>query len=98
MILVAEQKVFTYYSQEWYHVHVLLLFCLIFRLINSGYGFLSFLDPFDCAQALREKNGKYLGQRPMKLTKSTWKDRDIREVKKKEKKKKQMLQSLGYDT
>lgn len=33
----------------------------------------------------------------MKLTKSTWKDRDIKEVKKKEKKKKKMLQSMGYD-
>lgn len=28
-------------------------------------------------------NGKYLGTRPMKITKSSWKDRDIKEVKKK---------------
>lgn len=30
---------------------------------SKGYGFVSFLDPFDCAKALREKNGKYLGNR-----------------------------------
>lgn len=28
-----------------------------------GYGFVSFLDPMDCAKALREMNGKYLGSR-----------------------------------
>jgi RNA recognition motif-containing protein len=30
---------------------------------TKGYGFVSFLDPFDCAKAIREKNGKYLGYR-----------------------------------
>jgi hypothetical protein len=30
---------------------------------SRGYGFVSFLDPFDCAKALREQNGKYLGNR-----------------------------------
>jgi RNA recognition motif-containing protein len=28
-----------------------------------GYGFVSFLDPMDCAKAIREMNGKYLGSR-----------------------------------
>lgn len=28
-----------------------------------GYGFVSFLDPMDCAKAIREMNGKYLGGR-----------------------------------
>ncbi len=47
---------------------------------SKGFGFLSFLDGFDMMKALREQNGKYLGNRPMKLQKSTWKDRDIKEV------------------
>jgi RNA recognition motif-containing protein len=28
-----------------------------------GFGFVSFLDPMDCAKAIREMNGKYLGSR-----------------------------------
>jgi hypothetical protein len=49
----------------------------------------------DCAKAIREMNGKYLGTRPMKISKSTWKDRDIQEVKKKDHKKRKMQESLG---
>jgi hypothetical protein len=87
-----------------------------------GYGFVSFIDPMDCAKALREQNGKYLGNtfylfiylkqkynnfilisisllllgtRPMKITKSDWKTRDLKEVKKKEKNKRKMQESLG---
>ena len=67
---------------------------------------MSFLDPMDCAKAIREMNGKYIGtrlgyhcmdfiycislriffaffvlfHRPMKIRKSTWKDRDLKEV------------------
>eukprot|EP01084_Bolivina_argentea_P302151 521490_1 len=55
---------------------------------SKGFGFVSFLDGFDMMKALREQNGKYLGNRPIKLQKSTWKDRDIKEVRKREKKKK----------
>lgn len=61
----------------------------------KGYGFVSFLDPMDCAKAIREMNGKYLGPRPMKVTKSTWNERDIKEANKKDKKKRKMYQSLG---
>lgn len=45
-----------------------------------GFGFVSFLDPMDCAKAIREQNGKYLASRPMKITKSSWKERDLKEV------------------
>lgn len=34
----------------------------------------------DMLKALREQNGKYLGNRPMKISKSTWKERDVKEV------------------
>jgi hypothetical protein len=47
--------------------------------------------------ALREMNLKYIGSRPVKLRKSDWKDRNVNEVKKKEKKKHKMLASLGIE-
>lgn len=59
---------------------------------SKGYGFLSFKDPNDFAKAMREMNGKYVGNRPIKLRKSTWKDRNIEIAKKKQKEKKR----LGY--
>merc|ERR1719507_1971948 len=31
---------------------------------SKGYAFISFMDPFDCAKALREMSGKYIGNRP----------------------------------
>lgn len=62
---------------------------------SKGYGFVSFLDPMDCAKAIREMDGKYCGSRPMKITKSTWKDREIKEVRKKETKKRKMIEALG---
>uniref|UniRef100_K3WS76 RRM domain-containing protein n=1 Tax=Globisporangium ultimum (strain ATCC 200006 / CBS 805.95 / DAOM BR144) TaxID=431595 RepID=K3WS76_GLOUD len=58
---------------------------------SRGYGFVSFTDPFDCAKALREMNGKYIGNRPVKLTKSKWEDRNIDVAKKKMKRKNRHL-------
>eukprot|EP00644_Phytophthora_capsici_P004889 jgi/Phyca11/538054/estExt2_Genewise1Plus.C_PHYCAscaffold_10264 len=55
---------------------------------SRGYGFVSFGDPFDCAKALREMNGKYIGNRPVKLSKSKWQDRNIDVAKKKIRKRK----------
>ncbi|KAL3678332.1 hypothetical protein R1sor_021288 [Riccia sorocarpa] len=42
---------------------------------TKGYGFVSFANPSDLAAALKEMNGKYVGNRPIKLRKSTWKER-----------------------
>ncbi|KAL5711894.1 hypothetical protein ACHQM5_014121 [Ranunculus cassubicifolius] len=42
---------------------------------TRGYGFVSFATPADLAAALKEMNGKYVGNRPIKLRKSTWKER-----------------------
>ncbi|RKO89196.1 hypothetical protein BDK51DRAFT_2938, partial [Blyttiomyces helicus] len=44
---------------------------------SKGYGFVSFKDPKDFVRALKEMNGKYVGNRPIKLRKSTWKDRTV---------------------
>lgn len=42
---------------------------------TKGYGFVSFLDPFDATTALREMQGCYVGNRPIKLRKSKWSTR-----------------------
>lgn len=57
---------------------------------TRGYGFVSFRDPQDFARAMREMNGKYVGNRPIKLRKSNWKDRNIDIVRRKEKEKKRL--------
>ncbi|XP_030511567.1 RNA-binding protein 42 [Rhodamnia argentea] len=42
---------------------------------TKGYGFVSFANTTDLAAALKEMNGKYVGNRPIKLRKSNWKER-----------------------
>jgi RNA recognition motif-containing protein len=42
---------------------------------SRGFGFISFSDPEDFVKAVREMNNQYVGNRPIKLRKSTWKDR-----------------------
>ena len=44
-------------------------------LCSTGYGFVSFSDAVEGAKALREMNGKYIGNRPCKLQKSSWEER-----------------------
>ncbi|KAF9086666.1 hypothetical protein BGX27_003143 [Mortierella sp. AM989] len=44
---------------------------------TKGYGFISFSEPEDFARAWKEMNGKYVGNRPIKLRKSQWKDRNV---------------------
>jgi len=51
-----------------------------------------FSDPEDFIRAMREMNGKYVGNRPIKLRKSNWQDRQVEVVKKKNKEKRK----LGY--
>ncbi|CAM9943175.1 unnamed protein product [Heterosigma akashiwo] len=46
-------------------------------------------------KALREMDGKYVGNRPVKLKKSKWQERNLKEVKKKDKKKKKFEKQLG---
>ncbi|KAF9604789.1 hypothetical protein IFM89_010330 [Coptis chinensis] len=42
---------------------------------TKGYGFVSFSSPDDLAAAVKEMNGKFVGNRPIKLNKSTWRER-----------------------
>lgn len=62
---------------------------------GKGFGFVSFMDPFDAAKAMREMTGKYIGNRPIKLTKSSWKELEIGEVRKDHKKEKKRKAALG---
>ncbi|KAL8159667.1 hypothetical protein V2J09_001204 [Rumex salicifolius] len=47
---------------------------------TKGYGFVSFANITDLAAALKEMNGKYVGNRPIKLRKSNWKERTDNEA------------------
>ncbi|WOK98536.1 RNA-binding protein 42 [Canna indica] len=65
---------------------------------TKGYGFVSFSNPSDLAAAIKEMNGKYVGNRPIKLRKSTWKERtdaDALERQKNHIQKKPKLQKKG---
>lgn len=58
---------------------------------SKGYGFVSFKDPQDFIRAMKEMDGRYVGSRPIKLRKSTWKNRSIEAVRKKDKEKQALL-------
>lgn len=62
---------------------------------TKGYGFVSFKEPADFIKAMKEFDGRYVGSRPIKLRKSTWKQRGIEERKKKEAEKKQLLDLIN---
>ncbi|XP_044748128.1 RNA-binding protein 42 [Coccinella septempunctata] len=61
---------------------------------SKGYGFISFKDPADFTKAMKEMNGRYVGSRPIKLRKSTWKNRCVDVVKKKEKERASLMNLL----
>ena len=44
---------------------------------TKGYGFVSVTDVNDYIKIMREMNGKYVGNRPIKIKRSTWKDRSV---------------------
>lgn len=54
--------------------------------VSKGYGFVSFLQPLDCAKAIREQDQKWLGSRPIRVKRSDWKDRNFNTVEKNRKK------------
>lgn len=62
---------------------------------SKGFGFLSFKEPQDFIRAMKEMDGRYVGSRPIKLRKSTWRQRSIDLVRKKEKEKQTMLQAFN---
>ncbi|XP_026733267.1 RNA-binding protein 42 [Trichoplusia ni] len=61
---------------------------------SKGFGFVSFKDPGDFIKAMKEMDGRYVGSRPIKLRKSTWRTRSLDVVRKKEKEKAALLSLL----
>ncbi|KAI1714949.1 RNA recognition motif domain-containing protein [Ditylenchus destructor] len=57
---------------------------------SKGYGFVSFKHQDDFVRAMREMDGKYVGNRPIKLRKSSWKERNLDLVRRKHKDKKKL--------
>ena len=54
---------------------------------SKGYGFVSLLDGRECARAIREMDQSWLGNRPIKVKLSDWKERDFKVVQKEKKRK-----------
>ena len=44
-------------------------------LKSKGFGFVSLMSQDDYIKAMREMNGKYVGNRPIRLKKSDWVDK-----------------------
>eukprot|EP00389_Voromonas_pontica_P006847 GDKH01010311.1.p1 GENE.GDKH01010311.1~~GDKH01010311.1.p1 ORF type:complete len:242 (-),score=28.07 GDKH01010311.1:81-806(-) len=44
---------------------------------SRGYGFVSFTQPEDMLKAIKEMDRQYVGNRPCKILRSKWKDREI---------------------
>ena len=44
--------------------------------LNKGYGFISFGDADDARRAVKEMQMKYVGNKPIKVIKSKWKDKN----------------------
>lgn len=63
--------------------------------VSKGYGFCSFLQPLDCAKAIRETDQTWLGSRPIRVKRSDWKDRNLNQVMKKNKKQQKQRQRMG---
>lgn len=49
-----------------------------------GYGFVSLLDPLDALAALKEVNGSYIGNRPVSLKRAELGEKDLGEVRRRE--------------
>ena len=62
---------------------------------SKGFGFLSFKEPQDFIRAMKEMDGRYVGSRPIKLRKSTWRQRSMDIVRKKEKEKQALLSAFN---
>uniref|UniRef100_A0A0K0F9S6 RNA-binding protein 42 n=1 Tax=Strongyloides venezuelensis TaxID=75913 RepID=A0A0K0F9S6_STRVS len=57
---------------------------------SKGYGFVSFRKQEGFIKAMKEMDGKYVGNRPIKLRKSNWDERNLEVVKKKKRGKAKM--------
>lgn len=71
-------SLFEYHQCILYYLLILILLLIDKRTTKTkGYGFVSFTDPKDFLRALKEMNGKYIGNRPCRVRRSEWKDRAV---------------------
>jgi len=67
---------------------------------SKGFGFVGFTDPFEMLRAMREKQGKLCGSRPMQIKQSKTEERDAKVVKQRQREKhkeERKLQKLAAD-
>eukprot|EP00533_Pseudo-nitzschia_delicatissima_P001492 CAMPEP_0116077644 /NCGR_PEP_ID=MMETSP0327-20121206/174_1 /TAXON_ID=44447 /ORGANISM="Pseudo-nitzschia delicatissima, Strain B596" /LENGTH=293 /DNA_ID=CAMNT_0003568127 /DNA_START=58 /DNA_END=939 /DNA_ORIENTATION=+ len=62
---------------------------------TKGYGFVSFLQPLDCAKAIREQDQAWLGSRPIRVKRSDWQERNKSTVKKKHRNERKQQKKRG---
>lgn len=62
---------------------------------SKGYGFVSLMDPLECAKAIREMDQTWLASRPIRVKRSDWKERDFKQVKKKQRKDHKQQKRMG---
>lgn len=55
------------------------------REVCKGYGFVSFSDPKEMLKAIKEMNGKFCQERPMQIKRGKWSEREVNNVRKKQK-------------
>ena len=82
---VSEQQLLEFFSSKYTSVAKAKIVCDS-KGLSKGFGFVSFLQPLDCAKAIREQDQKWLGSRPIRVKRSDWKDRNFNQVQKKQKK------------
>jgi RNA recognition motif-containing protein len=84
---VSEQQFLDFFQSKYASVARAKIVCDA-KGMSKGYGFVSFLQPLDCAKAIREQDQKWLGSRPIRVKRSDWKDRNFSHVQKQQKKEK----------
>ncbi len=62
---------------------------------SKGYGFVSFLQPLDCAKAIREQDQAWLGSRPIRVKRSDWQERNKSTVQKKNRNERKQQKKRG---
>lgn len=62
---------------------------------SKGFGFVGFTDPFEMLKALREKQGKLCGSRPMQIKQAKMEERDAKVVKQRKKEKEREERKLA---
>lgn len=92
---ISEQQLHEHFSKK-YNSAVMAKIVRDAQGASKGYGFVSFLEPMEMARSLREMDQTWLNSRPIRVKRSDWKDRDLKNVKKKEKNSKKQQRRKGW--